>query len=102
MNSNLNCQAHNCAYNKSNNCYASYIKVEGFDATVTPETYCESFRHKGDYNLSNDVSEESLTNTQNISCTAKNCSYNRQGACNASHVDINYQNTNCETFRLAH
>jgi len=102
MNSNLNCQAHNCAFNKNSICYASHIKVEGFEAAVTPETYCESFKHKGDYNLSSNVGEEDITTTQNISCTAKNCSYNIHGACNASHVDINFQNANCETFKLSH
>ena len=102
MNSNLNCQAHNCAFNKNSICYASHIKVKGFEAAVTPETYCESFKHKGDYNLSSNVGEEDITTTQNISCTAKNCSYNIHGACNASHVDINFQNANCETFKLSH
>ena len=43
MNSNLNCLVTNCAYNKSGYCHASHIKIEGYDATVTPETYCESF-----------------------------------------------------------
>ena len=40
----------------------------------------------------------SLTSTQNISCSANKCTYNIYGACNASHVDINFENSSCETF----
>ena len=97
MNSNLNCLVSNCAYNKTGYCYASHIKVEGFEATVTPETYCE-----GSFESLSSKSDEVITNSQNISCSAKNCTYNIQGACNASHVLINMKNAVCDTFRLKH
>lgn len=102
MNSNLNCLVSNCAYNKTGYCYASHIKVEGFEATVTPETYCESFINKAEANFTSSVSDSTLTNSQNISCSAKNCTYNIQGACNAHHVLINMKNAVCDTFRLKH
>lgn len=98
MGSNLHCLATNCAFNKTGSCYASQIKVEGFDASVTPETFCDTFRDKDNFNMTNYHGDESLTNTQNISCTAKNCTYNCYGSCNASHVDINFENSSCETF----
>lgn len=98
MQSNLNCLANNCAFNKSGNCYASHIKVEGFDASITPETYCDTFRNSSSFNLSNYSRETSLTSSQNISCNANNCTYNVNGGCNASYVDINLENTSCETF----
>ena len=101
MNSNLNCQAYNCTFNKNNQCYASHIKVEGFEAAVTPETYCDSFKNKSSYSFSNYSDDANLTNTQNISCSAVNCTYNLNGACNANHVDINFENASCETFRLS-
>ena len=102
MNSNLNCLVSNCAYNKTGYCYASHIKIEGFEATVTPETYCESFISRSEANFTSNVSDSDLTNTQDISCSAKNCTYNIHGACNASHVLINLKNAVCDTFRLKH
>ena len=99
MNSNLNCLVTNCAYNKSGYCHASHIKIEGYDATVTPETYCESFISKSESNLSSNISNN-LTTTQNISCNAKNCTYNFYGGCNAAHVLISKENGNCDTFRV--
>ena len=48
------------------------------------------------------VSDGNLTNTQNISCSAKNCTYNIYGACNANHVLINLKNAVCDTFRIKH
>lgn len=98
MESNLHCSATDCAFNKTGSCYASQIKVEGFDAVVTPETFCDTYRDKSSLNLSNYNGETELTSTQNISCTAKNCRYNTFGSCNASHVDINFENSSCETF----
>lgn len=98
MQSNLNCLDHNCAFNKCNNCYASHIKIEGFDAAITPETYCDTFRDGSSFNLSNYSGETSLTSTQNISCSANNCRYNISGGCSASHVEISLENASCETF----
>ncbi|MGL4911112.1 MAG: DUF1540 domain-containing protein [Romboutsia sp.] len=99
MQSNLTCLDNNCAFNKCGSCYASHIKVEGFDAYVTPETYCDSFRDSSSLNVSNYAGETSLTFTQNISCSASNCRYNFSGGCGASHVQINIENDSCETFQ---
>ncbi len=98
MGSNLHCSATNCAFNNTGSCYASQIKVEGFDAAITPETYCDTFRDRTNFNLSNYHGDTGLASTQNISCSADHCTYNRYGACNASHVDINFENNTCETF----
>lgn len=100
MQSNLNCLANNCAFNKSGACYAAHIKVEGFDASITPETYCDTFRNSSAFSVSNYSGETIITNTQDISCSAKNCTYNVHGACNATHVDINFENASCETFKV--
>ncbi|MGL5329709.1 MAG: DUF1540 domain-containing protein [Peptostreptococcaceae bacterium] len=102
MSSNLHCQANNCTYNNCGNCYASHIKIEGFEASITPETYCETFEKKSSNTFSNSVSDINLTNTQNISCSASMCTYNINGGCNANNVDINFENATCETFRLTH
>ncbi|MGL5693913.1 MAG: DUF1540 domain-containing protein [Peptostreptococcaceae bacterium] len=102
MNSNLHCQASNCTYNNSGSCYANHIKVEGYEASITPETYCETYENKLISNFTNSYSESNLTSSQNISCTASHCTYNINGSCNASHVDINFANATCETFKLTH
>ena len=99
MQSNLSCYADICAFNKSGSCYASNIKVEGFDAAITPETYCDTFKNHSAFHLSNYSNEISLTNTQDISCSANNCIYNVSGGCSATHVDINTNNASCETFK---
>lgn len=98
MQSNLNCLANNCAFNNSGTCNAGHIKVEGFEASITPETYCDSFRNSSSFSLSNYSGGTGVTNTQAISCSANNCMYNAHGGCNASHVDINFENASCETF----
>ncbi|MEG2788467.1 MAG: DUF1540 domain-containing protein [Romboutsia sp.] len=98
MDTNLNCLANNCAFNKSGNCYASHIKIEGFDAAITPEIYCDTFKNSSAFSLSNYTRETSLTSTQNISCSANNCSYNVSGGCSSNHVDINFDINSCETF----
>lgn len=99
MESNLSCLANNCAFNKSGSCYATHIKVEGFDASITPETYCDTFRNGNSFSLSNYTEETCLTNTNDISCSATNCMYNEHGECDASHVQINFENASCETFK---
>lgn len=99
MTSNLNCSANNCAFNKSGNCYASHIKIEGYDAAVTPETYCDTFRNNAGFNMSNYSGNLDLTTTQNISCSANHCIYNVSGGCSSNSVDINYENATCETFK---
>ena len=53
MGSNLHCSATNCAFNKTGGCYASQIKVEGYDAAITPENYCDTFRDKDNFNMTN-------------------------------------------------
>ena len=75
MGSNLHCSATNCAFNKT-----------------------DTFRDKDNFNMTNYHGDTGLTSTQNISCSANKCTYNIYGACNASHVDINFENSSCETF----
>lgn len=101
MKSNLNCLATNCAYNNCGYCYASYIKIDGLDATNNSETNCDTFKQKSSVNnITSSFSENNITNSQGISCSAKNCTYNLYGACNATHVLINKELNKCDTFRV--
>lgn len=98
MESNLICLDRECIFNKSGNCYASHIKIEGYDANITPETYCDTFRDASSFNLSNCNQSTLPTNTQNISCSVTNCRYNISGGCCAVYVQINKVLSSCETF----
>lgn len=101
MKSNLNCLDTNCCYNNCGYCYASYIKINGIDATNDTETNCDTFKSKESSTvLTSSLSDNNITNTQNISCSAKNCTYNLFGACNATHVLINKQSNKCDSFRI--
>ena len=101
MKTNLHCLASSCSYNDSGYCYAAYIKIDGHDATESSETNCDTFREKS-HTLTASLKENNITTSQNITCSAKNCTYNLYGLCNASHVFINKKSNKCDSFRLKH
>ena len=72
--SNLNCIVSSCAYNNDGYCYASHIKINGYDAINSKDTNCETYV-KGSFESLSSKSDEVITNSQNISCSAKNCTY---------------------------
>ena len=73
--SNLNCIVSSCAYNNDGYCYAYHIKINGYDAINSKDTNCETYV-KGSFESLSSKSDEVITNSQNISCSAKNCTYN--------------------------
>lgn len=96
--SNLNCIVSSCAYNNDGYCYASHIKINGYDAINSKDTIAEL--RKRLFEPLSSKSDEVITNSQNISCSAKNCTYNFYGGCNAAHVLINTRDSICDTFRI--
>lgn len=94
----INCLSTNCTFNNSGTCKCSVVKIEGFDAYVTPETYCKSFIEE---DTSKFISSSSSYNPyfQNIICSANNCIFNSSGSCKASNIQVNYLNNTCETFK---
>ena len=97
--SNMNCIVSSCAYNKDGYCYAAQIKINGYDAINSKDTNCDTYV-KGSFESLSSKSDESITNSQNISCSAKNCTYNFYGGCNADHVLISTKDSICDTFRI--
>ena len=97
--SNLNCIVSSCAYNNDGYCYASHIKINGYDAINSKDKNCETYV-KGSFESLSSKSDEVITNSQNISCSAKNCTYNFYGGCNADHVLISTRDSKCDTFRI--
>ena len=94
----IKCLSTNCAFNNSGVCCASVIHIEGFDANITPETYCKTFVTSDNSNKITNCVYENETSSKNIICNASNCTYNFNGACKSSSVQINYLNNTCETF----
>ncbi|WP_250675966.1 DUF1540 domain-containing protein [Paraclostridium ghonii] len=95
----IKCLSTNCTFNNSGVCSASVIHIEGFDADITPETYCKTFIEADDsYKVTSSV-DESDTSSKCIICSACNCIYNFKGSCKSSSVQINALNNTCETFK---
>ena len=97
-NSNLSCSATNCVYNNASSCYAGAISVAGSNASTTPSTACVSFEDRSASSMTNSTEGSTRTRTGGIACQAQNCTHNSSGSCRASSVQINAQDTSCETF----
>ena len=93
----LNCSAHSCMYNNSGACYAGRITVSGVHASNSSGTNCATFS-EGNGNLSNNISSNYFTTSNDITCKAGNCHYNDEGTCVAESVHINNDNIQCDTF----
>lgn len=92
----LNCSADNCIYNSSGICYAGHIEISGPGAATSTGTKCATFNPNKSDLMS--CTSNTLTTSGDIKCKAKNCKYNSLETCTASSVQINYNNTNCDTF----
>lgn len=97
--SNLNCIVSSCIYNNDGYCYASNIKINGYDAINSKDTNCDTYAN-GSFESLSSKKDDNITNSQNINCSAKNCTYNFYGGCNASHVLITTKDSICDTFRI--
>lgn len=96
----LTCKATNCVHNKSCDCMAGVINVQGIHATTISETTCDTFVEEGGYSFDNLSSyhdtEKAVPET--IKCNASNCKYNDNGKCYADNVHIIAANASCGTF----
>lgn len=94
----ISCLSTNCTFNNDGICCASVVHIEGFDANITPETYCKTFVEKDNsYKINNCVlTTDNLC--KNIICSSSNCKYNLKGFCKSSLVQINSLNNTCDTF----
>ena len=99
MSNPLSCSASSCTYNKTGDCYASIVKVEGASAITTSQTTCASYESREGKGFTNSIGGQDSAKTSSISCAASNCVHNSSGACVADSVHINMDNATCETFR---
>ena len=101
----ITCEVKGCDYNCDGGCKLSSIKVEGFDATTSKETVCESYTDKNEKGAVNCIPCACATNSSEIKCDATNCKYNANSLCTADRVTISCDgdcccdNTECKTFK---
>ncbi|MGL5506579.1 MAG: DUF1540 domain-containing protein, partial [Paraclostridium sp.] len=92
-----NCLSTNCTFNSSGACTCSMVNIEGFDACITPETYCKSFI-ESNTSFNNSAANYNIIE-QSILCSANNCMFNFGGSCKSATIQINHFNNTCETFK---
>lgn len=97
QNSNLRCNATNCAFNNKMECNAGAINIRGAQAVATDGTSCSSYVDRSSNAFTNSVNC-GKTNPSNISCEACNCTYNENKNCTASNVTIDAYKASCDTF----
>lgn len=96
----IKCLSINCVFNVSGLCSASVVNIEGFDANITPETYCKTFIDSlNSYKITNSTMDNNETSPKNIICSAYYCTYNFSGSCKSSDIQVNSLNNTCETFK---
>ena len=101
---NLDCTVLTCAYNKDHSCSKDNIKVEGTDAKHTRDTFCTSFRERGE-GMQNSAAEGTPAKPTEVYCQATTCTFNEQCKCNANHISVagstacECQETECASFR---
>ena len=97
QNTNLKCNATNCAFNQRMECSAGAINIRGTEAVTTDGTTCSSYVDRNSNSFTNSVNSV-RTNTHNISCEACKCKYNKNKNCNAKSVNIGANKASCDTF----
>lgn len=99
-NSNVTCKATNCVHNDKTYCMAGAIVVKGPHALEMSKTACDTFVVEGGYGYDHLSSyfDNEQTKIEKIRCSAKNCVYNEDYACNAHCVQIMAANACCGSF----
>ena len=98
----LKCTAKHCIHNADSYCCKGEILVEGSDAIIQEETFCDSFdeRRNGAYcNV-----EEHPSRQLEVHCDAISCIYNQDRFCHAARIEIQgpsartNERTECASF----
>lgn len=103
----LQCDVTDCGNNKHFYCCRPDIMVSGPDACAKAQTHCANFVDVREMDeASNAVDHSNPNETLDIHCEVRNCTYNRDRACKARHVDISTTEVNggqvktqCSTFQ---
>lgn len=95
----INCLSSDCTFNEFGTCNCTVVNIEGFEACITPETYCKSFIKDSNHSSFNNSVNPYNASNQNIICSANNCMFNFSGSCKSSSIQVNHSNNSCETFK---
>ena len=101
----INCDANNCAHNKSGICYSSTVDVGVLNVSSESETCCNSFSNRGLYRgLYNNANSDSQCNS--LTCEVRKCIHNDNEFCNLESIYVSglrsqtYTQTECSSFDL--
>ena len=114
----LSCSVTNCVQNMSGLCAANFIKIVGVNAHSSNDTECSTFAEKGlknavtnmvNMNVIGEIKQVfdngSIEMSPKIKCEAVKCTYNNDGLCSTSNIQIvgrsesMSEGTQCETFK---
>jgi hypothetical protein len=93
---NLQCNVINCSNNKDNCCCRPDIQVNGPCACGSEQTSCSSFVDATS-SAENSTGYSMPNIALDISCDAKNCTYNKQEKCCADHISVSSEGANPDT-----
>ena len=99
----INCDANNCAHNKSGICYSISVAIGIVNVSSESATCCDSFSNRALY--------RGLTNNANshrqcdyLTCEVENCIHNVNALCNLQSINVSgsssrtYTQTKCFSF----
>ena len=99
----INCDANNCAHNKSGVCYSSRVGIGVLNVSSESETCCESFSNRALYRgLINNANSDSQCDS--LTCEVENCIHNANALCNLQAINVSgsssrtYTQTKCFSF----
>lgn len=84
---NLECSVFNCANNKDNLCCRPDIHVNGPSACASEQTCCSSFVD-ATAGAQNSTGYSFPNTSLQISCDARNCTFNQNERCSADHIRV--------------
>lgn len=99
----LKCSVKTCVHNSDQCCCKGAITVDGYQASAAEDTCCASFDENKGGMFTNlfKTPEDRLE----VSCDARNCTYNDSCRCSAQAIDIcgdgacQCSETKCRTFK---
>lgn len=99
----INCDASNCAHNKSGICYSTRVGIGVLNVSSESESCCESFSNRGLYRgLINNANSDSQCDC--LTCEIENCIHNANRICNLQSINVSgsssrtYTQTKCSSF----
>ena len=101
----INCDASNCAHNKSGVCYSSRVGIGVLNVSSESETCCESFSNRALYRgLINNANSDSQC--YGLTCEVEKCIHNANALCTLQSINVSgcraqtYSQTICSSFDI--